>query len=109
MACYRFRLLNHARMTADPPTTRPLERFWPYAELSEHLTDDELVAIDPELQDALFGSRTRPFSIPLVFPALDVPGFDRALEIAKASAEFRETGKGSAQRYRARFRSSDAV
>lgn len=96
-------------MAPDPPKHRPLERFWPYAELSEHLTDDELVAIDPDLQEALFGRRPRQFSITLVFPALDIPDFERALAIARSSAEFRETGSGTAHRYRARFWSSDAA
>ena len=57
----------------------------------------------------LFGSTARPFSITLVFPALDVPEFAAALDIARASAEFRETGTGPALRYRARFWSSDAA
>ncbi len=57
---------------------------------------------------ALFGAQKRPFSITLVFPALDVPAFPAALAIARASAEFRETGTGTALRYRARFWSSDA-
>jgi hypothetical protein len=96
-------------MIEDPPKYRPLERFWPYAELPEQPTDDELAAIDPDLQEALFGSTSRPFSITLVFPRLDVPEFDRALALAGASAEFRETGSGAAHRYRARFRSSDAA
>ena len=59
-------------MTEDSPKYRPLERFWPYAELPEQPTDDELAAIDPDLQDALFGSRARQFSITLVFPPLGV-------------------------------------
>ena len=42
-------------------------------------------------------------------PALDVPEFPAALEIARASAEFREIGAGPARRYRARFWSSDAA
>ena len=83
-----------ALMTADPPKYRPLERFWPYAELPEQPTDAELAALDPDLYEALFGAQTRPFSITLVFPALDVPAFAAALEIARASAEFRETGTG---------------
>jgi hypothetical protein len=86
-----------------------MERFWPYAELPEQPTDDELAAIDPDLQEALFGSRPRPFSITLVFPALDVPQFDRALALAKGAADFREAGSGAARRYRARFLSSDAA
>jgi hypothetical protein len=96
-------------MASDPPKYRPLERFWPYADLPEQPSDEELAAIDPDLQDALFGARPRPFSITLVFPRLDVPDFDRALEIARGAAEFRETGLGAARRYRARFWPGDAV
>jgi hypothetical protein len=88
---------------------RPLERFWPYAELPEQPTEEELVALDPDLYEALFGSKPLPFSITLVFPALDVPEFDRALHLARESAEFREVGSGPSHRYRARFWSSDAV
>ena len=96
-------------MAADPPRYRPLERFWPYAELPEQPTNEELAALDPDLREALFGQEARPFSITLVFPPLDVPDFARALELARASAEFREVGAGAARRYRARFWSSDAI
>jgi hypothetical protein len=96
-------------MTSEPPRYRPLERFWPYAELPEQPTNEELAALDPDLHEALFGEQPRPFSITLVFPVLDVPGFAHALELARASAEFRETGSGPARRYRARFWSSDAA
>lgn len=96
-------------MTSEVPKYRPLERFWPYAELSEQPTDEELAALDPDLQDALFGAGDRPFSITLVFPVLDIPEFDRALALARGSAEFRETGSGQGLRYRARFPSSDAA
>ena len=96
-------------MTADPPKYRPLERFWPYAELPEQPTDEELAALDPDLHEALFGERPRPFSITLVFPPLEVPAFEAALAIARGSAEFHETGSGAARRYRARFWSSDAA
>jgi hypothetical protein len=95
-------------MASDPPKSRPLERFWPYAELPEQPTEEELAAIDPDLYEALFGAQPRPFSITLVFPPLDVPDFDRALALARGSAEFRETGAGASRRYRARFWSSDA-
>lgn len=96
-------------MTADPPKYRPLERFWPYAELAEQPTAAELAALDADLYEALFGAQKRPFSITLVFPALDTPAFAAALDIARASAEFRETGAGDTRRYRARFWSSDAA
>jgi hypothetical protein len=96
-------------MSPDPPKSRPLERFWPYAELPEQPSDEELAALDPDLQEALFGAQPRPFSISLVFPPLDVPDFSRAIQLAQASAEFRETGSGPTHRYRARFWSSDAM
>ena len=96
-------------MPADTPKYRPLERFWPYADLPEQPTEEELIALDPDLQEALFGPTPRPFSITLAFPRLDIPQFDRALELARASAEFREVGSGANHRYRARFFSSDAA
>jgi hypothetical protein len=95
-------------MESDPPKYRPLERFWPYADLPEQPTDEELAALDPDLFEALFGAQKRPFSITIVFPPLDEPDFPRALDIARNSAEFRETGHGSERRYRARFWSADA-
>jgi hypothetical protein len=96
-------------MSAETPKYRPLERFWPYADLTEVPTAEELAALDPDLQEALFGAQQRPFSITLVFPDLDAPEFTRALELARASAEFRESGSGGSRRYRARFWSSDAA
>lgn len=96
-------------MTSETPKFRPLERFWPYAELPEQPTDQELAALDPDLHEALFGTSARPFSITLVFPSLDHPAFAAALEQARGAAEFRETGHAEAHRYRVRFLSSDAA
>ena len=96
-------------MSAERPKYGPQERFWPYAELPEQPTDEELASLDPDLQEALFGANPRPFSITIVFPPLDLPDFPRALDIARTSAEFRETGSGANLRYRARFWSSDAA
>jgi hypothetical protein len=93
---------------SDAPKHRPLERFWPYADLPEQPTDEELAALDPDLYEALYGARPRPFSITLVFPDLDVPQFADAMALARGSAEFRETGAGPTRRYRARFWSTDA-
>lgn len=92
----------------EQPKFRPLERFWPYANLSEQPTEEELAALDPDLHDALFGAQPRPFSITIVFPPLGVAEFPRALDIARNSAEFRETGNGPSFRYRARFWTRDA-
>ncbi len=90
-------------MTPDPPKQRPLERFWPYADLPEQPSDEELAALDPDLQDVLFGTPPRPFSITLVFPTLDGTDFARALDLARQATEFRETGQGPQHRFRARF------
>ncbi len=90
-------------------THRPLERFWPYVEKPEEPTAAELAALDPELHETLFGPRDLPFSITLVFPPFDGPNFARAIDKARASAEYRETGEGAARRHRARFFSDDIV
>jgi hypothetical protein len=89
--------------------TRPRERFWPYANLPEQPTEEELAQLDPDLHAALFGAPQRPFSISLVFPRFDAPDYAHALELARGSAEYRETGSGAAFRHRARFWSSDAL
>jgi hypothetical protein len=89
--------------------TRPLERFWPYVERPEEPTPEELAALDPDLHAALFGPREIPFSITLVFPRSDAPTYQRALELAKGAAEYREVGYGDAFRHRARFFPGDVL
>src|SRR5437588_964940 len=92
---------------SDPPRYRPRERFWPYVDLPEQLTDEEIAALDPDLHAELFGAPPRPFSITVVFPVLDSADYARAVELAKASAEYRETGSGAELRHRARYRPAD--
>lgn len=94
---------------SGPRTHQPVERFWPYVEKPEAPTADELAALDPDLHEALFGARHLPFSITLVFPPFDGPEFDRALELAAQSAEYRVLGSGPDLRHRARYYSSDAA
>ena len=91
------------------PDYQPQERFWPYADLSEQPTVEELAALDPDLRMALFGTGDVPFSFTLVFPRFDGEDFERAMTLARASAEFREVGTGAAYRVRARFHPSDVV
>jgi hypothetical protein len=90
------------------PRYRPRERFWPYVDVPEEPTDEELASLDPDLYAALFGAPPRPFSITLVFPRLDSPDYDRAVALARESAEYRETGSGDSFRHRARFWPVDA-
>ncbi len=89
------------------PRYQPLDRFWPYADLSEQPGLEELAALDPDLREALFGRTGRPFSYTIVFPRFDGPDFERALELARAAAEYREAGEGAQFRVRARYEPSD--
>lgn len=86
------------------PRLRPSERFWPYADLPEEPTADELAALDPDLHQALYGSTARGFTATLEFPKFAGPEFERALELAKTAAECRELGGGAGVKVRARFR-----
>jgi hypothetical protein len=95
------------RVLPDEPVYRPLERFWPYADLPEQPTDEELAALHPELRQALFGAPALPFSISLSFPRFDGPNYERAVELARASDEYIETTVGGELRHRARFYPGD--
>jgi hypothetical protein len=91
------------------PATRPLERYWPYVDLPEQPTEEELAALDPDLREMLFGIPPGPFSITIVFPRFDGTDYERALELARRGAEYKETGQGNTFRHRARFFPTDAV
>jgi hypothetical protein len=97
------------RGAAEVPRYRPSERFWPYPDLTERPTDEELAALDPDLHDALYGPKERPFSFTIVFPRFPGPDFERSLALARESAQCREVGEGAAYRVHARFLPSDAV
>ena len=90
-------------MASEARKYQPVERFWPYADLPEQPTDQELAALDPDLYEALFGAPPRPFSFTLVFPKFDAPDYGDAVAIAKASDDYREVGTGDDFRHRARF------
>lgn len=92
----------------EVPEYRPIERFWPYVDLPEQPSDEELARLDPALSEALFGTSKRPFSVSLEFPVFDGPGFARALELARASDEYLEIPHGAIVRHRARFYPRDA-
>jgi len=85
------------------PEYKPVERFWPYVDLPEQPTPEELASLQPELAEALFGAPRRPFSVSLEFSPFDGPHYERAVQMAHASAEYREIGSGESLRHRARF------
>jgi hypothetical protein len=87
------------------PDYRPLERFWPYVDLPEQPTDEELAAISPELAEALFGAPKRPFSMSIEFSPFDGADYERALRMARASASYLEYRGAEGLRHRARFES----
>jgi hypothetical protein len=91
------------------PDYRPVERFWPYVDLPEQPTEEELAKLNPELAEALFGTARRPFSISLEFPPFEGPDYPRALDLARASAEYYEFTANGRLRHRARFYPQDAV
>lgn len=91
------------RVLPDRPEYRPLERFWPYADLPETPSDEELAGLHPELRDVLFGTPVLPFSISVVFPQFDGPQYADALARARASDEYGEYHSRGVLMHRARF------
>ncbi len=91
------------------PDYRPVERFWPYVELPEQPTPEELAAIHPELAEALFGTPRLPFSLSLEFSPFDGADYAQAVALARGSADYRELGSGPALRHRARYFPDDVV
>ena len=89
---------------------RPSDRFWPYVDVAEEPSNAELALLDPDLREILLGDTSdRPFSVTIVFPKFGGPNYERAVELAKASAGYRVTGSESAMRHRARYLPSEAL
>ena len=98
----------------DPPAVqvpdyRPVERFWPYVDLPETPSDEELAQLNPELAEALFGRPPLPFSMSVEFAPFEGPEYERALQLARASAEYQEIRTPTSLRHRARFFPADAM
>jgi hypothetical protein len=91
------------------PKYKPEERFWPYVDVPEQPTDEELAALDPDIQEILFRVPPRPFSITLAFPPFDGPEYESAVEMARNSAEYRESRTLGKLMHRARFYPDDAL
>lgn len=96
-------------MAGEEPRYRPRERFWPYVDVPEEPTDDEIAALDPDLRAELFGPAANRFSVTVVFPRFEADDYASAVELAKRSSEYLETGSGDFFRHRARFFPRDVV
>jgi hypothetical protein len=91
--------------SSQGPQFRPREQFWPYADLEEEPSDEELARIDPDLQDALYDRPvSRPFSFTIVFAPFGGDGYDHAVDLARRTSDYVDTGSGERRRHRARFR-----
>jgi hypothetical protein len=102
------RVADNTPPAVDVPEYRPIERFWPYVDLPEQPSDEELARLDPALAEALFGAPRRPFSVSLEFPVFEGSDYDKALALARTSAEYLEIGEGPGRRHRARYYPQDA-
>ncbi len=98
-----------AAASGDEPRYRPRERFWPYVDVPEEPTDEEIAALDPDLRAELFGPATTRFSVTVVFPRFEGGDYERAVALARRSAEYLETGSGERFRHRARYFPKDVV
>jgi len=90
----------------DPtPKFRPRDQFWPYVELEEEPSDEELARLDPDLQAALYENPPdRPFTYTLVFAPFDGPDYATSVELAHTTSDYLEVGSGESLRHRARFK-----
>jgi len=89
----------------ETPTFRPRDNFWPYADLEEEPSDEELAKLDPDLQAALYENPPgRYFSYTIVFGPFDGDGYAKAVALARQTSDYLETGAAGRLRHRARFK-----
>jgi hypothetical protein len=97
-------------VAGETPGFRPGGRLWPYAQLAEEPSDEELALLDADLRDAVMENPPRrPFSYTVVFAPFDAPEYAQAVELARTGSEYLETGIGERLRHRARFRLDQTV
>jgi len=71
--------------------------------------EQDISGLPDDLVDVLYpGRRPRPFRVGVVFDAFGGPNYPRALELARRSEVYRESGAGDRLRHRAEFCSSEA-
>ena len=91
------------RVLPDHPVHRPLDRFWPYADLPEQPSEQELAALHPELREAIFGRSSLPFSVTLSFPKFEGENYALALERTAAADQHSDVGVDASFRHLATF------
>jgi hypothetical protein len=95
---------------AEPPRYRPSDQFWPYANLQEEPSDEELARLDPDLQAVLYGNPPAArFSYTVVFAPFDGAGYDQAVALARESSEYLEVNTVEGLRHRARYLPDQAL
>jgi hypothetical protein len=95
---------------AEAPRFRPSDQFWPYANLQEEPSDEELARLDPDLQAVLYGSPPAAhFSYTVVFAPFDGAGYDQAVALARESSEYLEVHTVDGLRHRARYSPDQAL
>ncbi|MGE0456054.1 MAG: hypothetical protein AB7O37_21805 [Vicinamibacteria bacterium] len=71
--------------------------------------ETDISHLSDEMADLLYpGRRPRPFRMGVVFEAFSGPNYPRALDLARRSPVYRETGKPSALVHSAEFEAKDA-
>lgn len=71
--------------------------------------EQDISHLSDEMADVLYpGRRKRPFRIGLAFDAFEGPEYARALELARRSPVYRETGAGESLRHYAAFEATAA-
>jgi hypothetical protein len=94
----------------ERPRFRPREQFWPYANIEEEPSDEELARLDPDLQDALYDRPiSRPFSYTIVFAPFDGPDYARAVVLAEGATDCLRSGSGDRLQHRVRFRPDEVT
>lgn len=89
----------------DVPRYRPSDQFWPYANLQEQPSDEELARLDPDLQSALYENPPAvPFSYTIVFAPFEGPDYEQAVALARQSDGYLDAHTVDGLRHRARYR-----
>ena len=72
--------------------------------------EEDISHLSDEMADTLYpGRRKRPFRMGIEFDSFDGPEYARAVELARRSAEYRESGAERSRRHHASFETSDAA